>query len=99
MKLIEVERRARMIVAVQVTVDNMEAAAAWCDGSIKGVKLPPEERVIDIPGAYTDDDEEQRAAVGAYIVQVSISPAFFRVLPASRFQLIYVQAQRFEGIG
>jgi hypothetical protein len=83
--------------AVQVTAANITPVTNWCWGSIKGIRLPPEEQVIDISAAYSDNNEEQRARVGDWIVQVSMAPDIFRVVPPDRFALIY--RQLFEGIG
>jgi hypothetical protein len=52
--------------ARQVTADNLEEIELWCMGSIKGIMLPRDERVIDI--WCKDVDSDFRAQVGDYIL-------------------------------
>lgn len=42
------QKKPVVIEARQLRVDNMESIEAWCHGSIKGMRLPPEERIIHI---------------------------------------------------
>ena len=53
--------------AYPVTVDNMQQLESFCNGSIKGTSLPPDERCIEV----WDDrkDTEKRADVGDFLVQ------------------------------
>lgn len=54
-----------VIEARELTVDNLEELEAWCKGSIKGTKLPREQRVIDIQTL----EGEMRAEIGNYIIK------------------------------
>lgn len=54
-----------VIMAMQLTVDNIHDVEAWCGGSIKGVKLPPAEQCIDIQTL----EGEMRAEMGDYIIR------------------------------
>ena len=54
-----------VIEAHQLTVDNMEFVEAWCRGSIKGIKLPVEDRCIDIQTL----EGEMRANIGDYVIK------------------------------
>lgn len=65
----------------QVTVENLEELEAWCQGSIKGTKLPRVDREIEI---YSNDSE-LRAAVGDYIV-VNLATRIFSVYSDENFQ-------------
>lgn len=55
--------------AVRLSPDNLDAVAAWCGGNVKGIKRPPEHRVIDF---YDQNQSEQRAECGDWLVR---SPA------------------------
>ena len=63
--LIHVKRRPGPgIVAVYLEAENLEDAAKWCGGAVKGMRLPEHVRVIDVYTRYG----ELRAEVGDYIV-------------------------------
>jgi len=53
------------IEAIQLSVDNMTDVEFWCGGSIKGTKLPPEERELEIHTLEGD----MRAEIGDYIIR------------------------------
>lgn len=53
-----------VIEAYLLTTQNMDELESWCGGSIRGVSLPPEERVIAIQTL----EGEMRAGVGDYII-------------------------------
>lgn len=70
LQLIKVRPRSQFdCEAVRLSPDNLDEAAAWCRGNVKGIRLPPEQRVIDF---YDQNQSEQRAACGDWIVR---SPA------------------------
>lgn len=52
--------RKPTVEARQLTVDNLDEIEAWCGGSIRGTKLPAEQRVI----RFTTRDVEYEACVG-----------------------------------
>jgi len=54
-----------VIEAEQLTVDNIERLESWCNGSIKGIKLPIEERIIHIQTL----EGEMTANIGDYIIR------------------------------
>ena len=54
-----------IIEAHQLTVDNIESVAAWCNGNIKGLRIPVEDRVIDIETL----EGEMRADMNDYIIK------------------------------
>jgi hypothetical protein len=54
-----------VVEANQLTINNISFLESWCGGSIKGIKLPIEERVIDIQTL----EGEMRANMGDYIVK------------------------------
>lgn len=74
--------------AVQVTVDNMEDVAFWCDGAIKGTKLPPEDREIEIWNKVLQ--QEQRAEVGDWIYNKT---GTFWVAKHDHFKLFYTKVK------
>ena len=63
------ERRFRkrpvIIEAMRVGERTLESVANWCGGSVKGVRLPPDMRVIDIQTL----EGEMRANVGDWIIR------------------------------
>lgn len=59
--------RPTTIQAEQITVENIERLATLCEGDVKGMRLPPERRVINLWDKR--DDHEVRADVGDYIIQ------------------------------
>lgn len=54
------------IEARQLTVDNMEELARWCNGSIKGTSLPPEDRIIQIQSHFHNGELDLE--VGDWII-------------------------------
>ncbi len=72
-----------VIEAQQLTVDNMNNLEAWCNGQIKGVKLPPEKRVIDIETL----EGEMRADIGDWIIR-GIKGEFYPCKP-DIFEMTY----------
>ena len=54
-----------VIEAHQLTVFNLEQLERWCNGSIKGLRLPAKERVIAIQTL----EGEMVANVGDWIIQ------------------------------
>lgn len=54
-----------VIEAQQLTVFNLEELERWCKGSIKGLRLPANQRVIDIQTL----EGEMRAEIGDWIIQ------------------------------
>jgi len=76
-------RRPEMVLAYQLSVDNMLALEAWCGGAIKGTKLPVNQRVIEIHVR----GEEIRAEIGDWIVKGFNGS--FSVMDAVAFQLAF----------
>lgn len=54
-----------VIEAQQLTVFNLEELEQWCSGSIKGLRLPANQRVIDIQTL----EGEMRAQIGDWIIK------------------------------
>lgn len=54
-----------VIEAVQLTVENLEVVEAWCNGSIKGLKLPREQQRIDIQTL----EGEMSATIGDFVIR------------------------------
>lgn len=54
-----------VIEAVQLSVENLEVVEAWCHGSIKGIRLPRLQQVIDIDTL----EGEMRAKIGDWIIR------------------------------
>lgn len=54
-----------VIEAECLTHYNIERLEKWCGGSIKGIKLPPQNRCIDIQTL----EGEMRANMGDYIIK------------------------------
>jgi hypothetical protein len=54
-----------VIEAQQLTVFNLDELERWCGGSIKGLRLPANERVIDIQTL----EGEMRAQIGDWIIK------------------------------
>lgn len=76
--------------ALQVSVENTEELARWCSGSIKSTALPAEEREIEV----SFNGEEDRAAVGDWILRVAHAPHNqsrykYLVFDSSDFGLIF----------
>lgn len=69
--------------AYQLTIETLETVERWCGGQIKGMKLPPEHRCIDIQ-TYKG---EIRAEIGDYIVK-DIDGEFYTYTPIS-FKSLY----------
>lgn len=72
------------IVAHQLTVNNLEELASWCKGSIKGTKLPPERRELEI---YTAD-AEYSAEIGDFIVY-NVDTDSFSICSEKDFNKLY----------
>ena len=58
--------------AVQVTEDNLEEVATWCNGSVRGTLLPEGDRMVE----FNFRGEDQRANVGDWVVKYD-SVSFF----------------------
>ena len=58
-------KRPVVIEAVFVCMDNLEEAAKWCGGDVKGIKLPLVEQEIEINTLEGD----MRACVGDWIIK------------------------------
>jgi hypothetical protein len=54
-----------VIEANRLSVENMEQLEQWCGGAIKGTKLPPEQRCIDIQTL----EGEMRTNIGDWIIK------------------------------
>lgn len=54
-----------VVEAHQLTIDNIGFVESWCGGSVKGIKLPVEERCIDIQTL----EGEMRGNMGDYIIK------------------------------
>jgi len=54
-----------IVEAKQLTEETLERIAAWCDGAVKGTKLPRRERVIDIQTL----EGEMRAFIGDWVIR------------------------------
>lgn len=65
-----------VIEADQLTIHNLSKLEAWCGGSIKGLKLPIEERCIDIQTL----EGEMRANMGDWIIK-GIAGEFYPCKP------------------
>lgn len=59
------ERAIKQVEARIVTADNLYELSKWCNGSVKGIRLPPEEQVIEM----WSFDNEDRAEVGWVIIK------------------------------
>jgi len=68
------------VTAVQLTEDNLDDAAQWCNGQIMGIKLPRNEQLVE----FHCRGEECRAEVGNWIV--SYDPHTFYAYPDDIFQ-------------
>lgn len=71
--------------AVRVSTETLEIVADWCNGSIKGIKLPRSNREIEFWSAGRQS--EMRAANGDYIVK--LGPNTFEVFPSGMFHAIF----------
>lgn len=69
--------------ANQLRADNLEELRAWCNGSIKGIRYPRHQRVIDIQTSYG----EMRAEVGDWILQES--DGNFYAIKGAEFHKLY----------
>jgi len=54
-----------IVEAYRVWTDNIDLVAEWCGGQVKGVKLPINERCIDIQTL----EGEIRVEIGDYIIK------------------------------
>ena len=68
--------------AMQVTAENLLKAESWCNGSIRGTRLPVDQQEIEI--------SEDRARVGDWIVEVA--PRRFSVISDIDFDSLYIRA-------
>lgn len=50
--------------AIQLTVDNMEIVERFCNGRIRGIKLPIEDRIVQ----FDTLDGEKEVNVGEWVV-------------------------------
>lgn len=72
-----------IVEARQLTPENITQLEEWCGGSIKGVRLPKDQRVIDIQTL----EGEMRAEMGDWIIQ-GIKGEFYPCKP-NIFELTY----------
>lgn len=54
-----------VIDAMRLTVYSMEAVEAWCGGSVKGLALPREQRIIHIQTL----EGEMTASIGDWVIK------------------------------
>lgn len=52
--------------AVRYTVENAEALERWCNGRLRGTRLPPEERIIQFDDL---DGHENVCEIGDWVVK------------------------------
>lgn len=71
--------------AVMVTSETLEIAAEFCNGTIKGTKLPRDQRAIDFFCPYRQT--EMRAENSDYIVKYS--DKIFDVMPKEMFRALF----------
>lgn len=76
------ERKLKFSEALRVTPENLEIVEAWCGGSIKGTRLPREQRCIDIQTYFG----EMSANVGDWIVK---EDHYFLVYPDEMFTELF----------
>jgi hypothetical protein len=69
--------------AEHVTPENLDAVAAWCNGAVKGTRLPAEQREIELK---VHSGEWERAVVGNWIVKES---GIFTIYPDDVFQVLF----------
>lgn len=60
--------KARYVMAMQVTVDNIQEVELWCSGSIRGMLLPVEQRIVQLQSTVSGHEED--ASIGNWIVRV-----------------------------
>jgi len=77
----------KTFMTMMVSVENMEAAATWSGGSVKGMSLDPEDRVVQLHGG--GDWMETEAKVGDFIVQLSASPARYMAFTKEDYIAIF----------
>jgi hypothetical protein len=65
MNIHKFKKRPVVIEAVRLSEDNLEQVEKWCKGSIKGIKLPRYQQVIDIQTL----EGEMRATIGDWIIR------------------------------
>ena len=78
-----------VIEARQLTPLSMESIEAWCGGSIKGIKLPPEKRCIDIQTL----EGEMRAQMGDWVIK-GVKGEFYPCKP-DIFEMTYEKSPLF----
>lgn len=74
----------KLVKAVQLTEHNLIKVENWC-GSIKGIALPENERVIDIQ-TYSG---EIRAEVGDFIIKDELSLNKYKILKELDFNKMF----------
>jgi hypothetical protein len=65
MKIEKFRKKPVVVEAHRLTINNINKIAEWCRGSVKGIKLPIEEQVIDIETL----EGTMRADVGDWIIK------------------------------
>lgn len=73
------------IEAIMISTETLEIAERWCNGSIKGTKLPRNERVVEFWCPYRET--EMIAQQGDYIVK--LANGAFDVYPRALFQYLF----------
>lgn len=85
--MVKFTTRPISVEAYQLTTDNLDYIENWCNGQIKGTRLPLIDRVIAI---YTEDGEYQ-AAISDYIIKIGNGD--FCTCPAYVFNKIFTPAK------
>lgn len=75
----------KSVIAVQLTEYNLIEVENWCGGSIKGIALPENQRVIDIQ-TYSG---EIRAEVGDFIIKDELSLNKYKILKELDFNKMF----------
>lgn len=76
--------KAAVVKAKLLTTDNIEEVARWCEGSVKGIKLPKHQQVVEF---FTPDAEEIRAEIGDVIIK--FLDGYCSKMSAERFHFLY----------
>ena len=84
---IELPQVKKTFKAMVVKAHLLDEAADWCGGSVKGTKLPPEQRVIQLHGG--GDWRESEAKVGDYVVELCPYPARYMAFSPSDYAAIF----------
>lgn len=61
------------MMSVKLTPENLEHVAEWVSGHVKGLKLPPEQRVVEWYDQAFSGDTQVTAEVGQYIIKYGIN--------------------------